>query len=107
MVGALGHPMSQVFISYRRQDQSHAAGRLYSELAGADRIFMDVDAIPLGVDFVEVLERKVATCEVLLAVIGSGWLDAKDEAGCRRLDRSDDFVRIEFASALKRQITDA
>src|SRR5262245_13625176 len=99
--------MSQIFISYRRQDQSHAAGRLYSELAsliGAERIFMDVDAIPLGVDFVEILEQKVAICEVLLAVIGSGWLDAKDEVGCRRLDRSDDFVRIEIASALKREI---
>jgi len=99
--------LSQIFISYRRQDQSHAAGRLFGELAsliGADRIFMDVDAIPLGVDFVEVLEQKVATCEVLLAVIGSGWLNATDDVGCRRLDRSDDFVRIEIASALRRNI---
>ena len=56
--------MSEIFISYRRDDNSHAAGRLYSELSRfvpRDRIFMDVDAIPPGADFVEVLEEKVAS----------------------------------------------
>src|SRR5262249_39123735 len=60
--------------------------------------------IPPGVDFVEMLEEEVGSCEVLLAVIGPGWVDAKDELGRRRLERPDDFVRIEIAAALRRKI---
>jgi hypothetical protein len=40
---------------------------------------------------------------VLLAVIGSNWLDARDEHGNRRLDNPNDFVRIEIA-VLQRNI---
>lgn len=99
--------MSDIFISYRREDAQHAAGRLFSELTRtvpSDRVFMDIDNMPFGVDFVEVLEEKVSACKVLLAVIGSGWLDARDEHGNRRLDNPNDFVRIEIATALGRRI---
>src|SRR5262245_27480836 len=65
---------------------------------------MDVDNIPAGVDFVEYLNSQVATCDVFLAVIGPGWLDAKDDDGRRRFDNPDDFVTIEIAAALARNI---
>src|SRR5262245_54300458 len=65
---------------------------------------MDVDAIEPGLDFAEVLSDKVSKCDVLLAIIGSRWLDAGAERGKRRLDSPDDFVRIEIAAALKREI---
>jgi hypothetical protein len=65
---------------------------------------MDVDAIPLGADFVEVLAEQVAKCHALLAIIGPGWIDARDERGRKRLRKLDDFVRIEIAAALKRNI---
>ena len=65
---------------------------------------MDVDSIPLGVNFNKVLVEEVAKCDVLLAVIGPDWLDARDEKGHRRLDNPDDFVRIEIGTALKRGI---
>jgi hypothetical protein len=45
---------------------------------------MDVDAIPLGVDFTKTLRAEVAKCDVLLAVIGPAWI-ATDEGGNRRL----------------------
>ncbi len=64
-------------------------------------MFIDVDHIPPGEDFVRVLEAQVAQCDVLLAVIGKGWLDAADGGGHRRLDDPNDFVRIEIESALK------
>jgi hypothetical protein len=48
-----------------------------------------------------VLEDTIVQCDVLLAVIGKGWLQARDDQGNRRLDKADDFVRIEIASALK------
>lgn len=65
---------------------------------------MDVDAIPLGANFVTVLRDEVGKCDVLLALIGPKWLDAKDERGNRRLENSNDPVRIEVAAALQRQI---
>ena len=71
---------------------------------GKENIFFDVDVIPLGMDFHRILNEAVAKCDVLLAVIGDHWLDAKDEAGQRRLDNCDDFVRIEIESALSRSI---
>src|ERR1700751_5019725 len=98
---------SNIFISYRREDSAAAAGRVNDRLEqefGRESLFMDVDAIPLGLDFVEVIGAEVAKCDVLLAIIGSNWLDAKDEGGNRRLDSENDFVRIEIAAALKRNI---
>ncbi len=98
---------SKVFISYRRDDSAGHAGRVHDRLErefGRDLLFMDVDAIPLGADFVDVLTGEVAKCDVLLAILGPGWIDARDEAGGRRLDSEHDFVRIEIATALKRGI---
>lgn len=97
-----------IFISYRRDDDPHFAGRLHDRLAQAfpeERLFMDVDNIAPGLDFVQELEKAVAHCDVLLAVIGPRWLEARDgETGSRRLDNPDDFVRIEIEIALKRDI---
>jgi formylglycine-generating enzyme required for sulfatase activity len=92
-----------IFISYRRETDSAFAGRLYDHLEpsfGRERLFIDVDSIAPGEDFVAVLESWVAACDVLLALIGRGWLAATDEAGRRRLDNPDDFVRIEIGAAL-------
>jgi TIR domain/Putative peptidoglycan binding domain len=96
-----------IFISYRRDESSHVAGRLHERLAqtfGRDNIFMDVDNIPPGVDFVTHLNNKVAACDVMLAVIGPTWLMAKNKAGKRRLYQSKDFVAIEVGAALARDI---
>ena len=97
----------QLFISYRRDDSAGYSGRVHDRLQrefGGNLLFMDVDSIPLGVNFSKVLVEEVAKCDVLLAVIGPGWLDAHDEKGHRRLDNPDDFVRIEIGTALKRGI---
>jgi TIR domain len=64
----------------------------------------NVDHIPAGVDFTEYLHGQVAACDVFLAVIGPNWLDAKDDSGRRRFDNPDDFVTIEIAAALARNI---
>jgi len=65
---------------------------------------MDVDHIPAGVDFEAHLNSQIAACEIALIVIGPRWLELKDESGGRRLDNSDDFVAIEIATALARNI---
>jgi TIR domain len=99
--------MSSVFLCYRREDSGGFAGRIQDQLVrdlGADVLFMDVDNIPFGLNFVKVLRDEVAKCDVLLAVIGQNWLDSRDERGGRRLDNPNDFVRIEIETALKRDI---
>jgi formylglycine-generating enzyme required for sulfatase activity len=97
----------QIFISYRREDSAASAGRLYDRLSGrfpSNRIFIDVDNIAPGVDFVKAIEKSVGSCDVLISVVGKHWLSATDEDGKRRLDNTDDFVRLEIATALKRGI---
>src|SRR5215831_18975595 len=97
----------KIFINYRRDDSPGTAGRLHDRLAptfGRNNLFMDVDHIPAGVDFVDFLRSQVAACDVFLAVIGPNWLDAKDDSGRRRFDNPDDFVTIEIAAALARNI---
>jgi hypothetical protein len=92
-----------IFINYRRGDDPGFTQALYSRLEQAfpsESLFMDVDNIAPGLDFVQVLNDQVARCDVLVAVIGKGWLDAADESGARRLDNPEDFVRVEIESAL-------
>jgi len=96
-----------IFICYRREDSVAYAGRLHDRLSahfGRNRVFMDLDTIQPGEDFVDVLERRVGESDVLVAVVGKGWLDSKDEHGSRRLDEADDYVRRELAAALSRKI---
>lgn len=96
-----------LFISYRRHDSAGYSGRVHDRLQREFRhnlLFMDVDSIPLGTNFIKVLGEEIAKCDALLAVIGPGWLDARDENGHRRLENPDDFVRIEIGTALKRGI---
>ena len=99
--------MRAIFISYRREDAEGQAGRLFNDLAryfGEDSVFMDVAGIEPGRDFRRVIDEHVASCGVLLAMIGKTWIDATDESGRRRLEDPMDFVRLETASALKRDI---
>lgn len=96
--------MSRIFINYRRQDSEGYVGRLYDHLIRhfeRDDIFMDVDSIKPGADFVQTLEDAVAACDVFIAIIGPQWLHAVTESGERRLDQWNDFVRIEISSALR------
>jgi len=99
--------MRAIFISYRRDDTEGHAGRLFEGLAdvfGRGAVFMDVAGIAAGRDFRRAIEEQVASCGVLLAVIGKNWLTATDAQGSRRLDDPLDFVRLETATALKRDI---
>jgi formylglycine-generating enzyme required for sulfatase activity len=96
----------KIFISYRRDDSAGHTGRLYDSLAakfGEAQIFMDVDHIEPGQDFVEVIEGAVSSCDVLIAVIGRDWITVRGRT-TRRLDDPKDFVRLEIGAALKQDI---
>jgi hypothetical protein len=97
----------KIFISYRRDDSAAIAlgiGQYLAKEFGRRNVFIDVD-INAGAKFPVVLERRLTECKVLLAVIGPNWLDVRNDAGKRRLDDPNDWVRLEIARALKRDIT--
>src|SRR5512142_2402287 len=96
-----------IFISYRRDDSQYIADRIYEYLVrkfGLEGVFKDLDSIPLGQDFSEVIKTKVGQCDVLLAVIGDKWLAAANPEGKRRIDDPGDWVRLEIEAALDRKV---
>jgi hypothetical protein len=93
----------RIFINYRRGDDPGYTGRLFDRLQDvfeSDQLFLDIDNIAPGLDFVRVLSERISECDIVLAVIGKNWIDARYPDGARRLDDPDDFVRVEIASAL-------
>lgn len=99
--------MSRIFISYRREDSAGHAGRLYDDLTealGTDQVFMDIDQLHPGVDWVEVIDEAIQNTGVVLVVIGRSWLDATDAHGERRLENPDDFLLREIATGLERKV---
>jgi formylglycine-generating enzyme required for sulfatase activity len=99
--------MMDVLISYRRDDDPHAVDRLFGALREAlapRQVFLDIDNIPIGIDYEEHLKQQVSTCHALLVVIGPRWLEVRDDSGKRRLDNAEDFVHIEIQTALDRKI---
>jgi hypothetical protein len=98
---------AKVFISYRREDSKWPARQLYNSFLRRlphGQVFIDIDSIPPGADF-EILEHQVEECEIVLALIGPGWIGNTDaKTGRRRLDDPKDFVRIEICAALSRGI---
>lgn len=97
----------KIFINYRREDSQADARSIYQRLQrtfGSRQLFMDVDTIEKGRDFREVLHDSLAECQLMLVIVGRSWLGARNEKGARRLDDPNDFVRMEIAAALKRNI---
>jgi hypothetical protein len=93
----------QIFISYRRDDAAPWARLVYTSLFKhfpQSQIFMDVDNLDPGIDFVEAIKASVGCCDVLIAVIGKHWLVSADEEGRRRIDNPEDFVRIEIGAVV-------
>jgi hypothetical protein len=100
-------PKLNVFLSYRRDDASAYALLLFHSLSaryGDKNVFMDIDSLVPGTDFVEAINETLERCDVLLALIGHAWLTATDDDGNRRLENPEDFVRLEVETALTRNI---
>src|SRR5260370_2720035 len=96
-----------IAISYRREDSTPIAGRLHDRLRaefGKENVFMDFDSIPYGVDFRDHIAQTLERADILIAVIGAGWLGHRAGESTRRIDDATDFVRLEIAGALQRGI---
>lgn len=102
-----GDVMNNIFISYRREDSEGFARGLFQSLVGAfgaNHVFMDVEDISLGADFVDAIDNSLASCGALIVLIGVGWVSCTDTTGRRRLDDPHDFVRMEVAKALQKEV---
>lgn len=87
----------KIFICYRRGDTAGFAYTIHERLArkfGEERLFMDVDSIAPGADFIEAIEKAIPDSAVVLALIGQRW-------NPERLRNPQDFVRLELLTALK------
>jgi hypothetical protein len=97
----------RIFISYRRDDAAGDAGRLADHLHrrfGKNQVFLDIDTIDPGKDFVQVLQSSLQETAAVLVVIGPRWALARAADGTRRLDDAKDFVRLEVEASLQRPI---
>jgi hypothetical protein len=94
---------SRVFISYRRDDTQGYARALHDELSerfGRDRVFRDIDTLLPGEDFVDAIAQAMGSSKVVVALIGGRWLSSTDPSGKRRVDKPDDYIRVEISAAL-------
>lgn len=99
-------PKSKIFLSYRRDDSAGYAGRLHDRLSmhfGEEQIFIDIDTIEPGDDFENIIKEAVTSCKIFIAIIGKNWL-INPSNNKRRLDDTNDFVRIEIATALQEDL---
>jgi uncharacterized membrane protein YeaQ/YmgE (transglycosylase-associated protein family) len=95
---------SHIFVSYRRADSRYAARVIAEHLRdqfGRSEVFMDVDSLEAGVDFVDGVLDAIRASAVVLVLMGEQWLGAEDRSGRRRLDDPTDNVRTEIEHALR------
>jgi hypothetical protein len=95
-----------VFLSYRRDDAAAYALLLFQSLSDryGHNVFMDIETLAPGMDFVDAINDTLGRCDILLALVGRGWLTASDAEGNPRLENPEDFVRLEIEAALARNI---
>jgi hypothetical protein len=96
--------LATTFISYRRGDTAPQAGRLYDlliERFGQQSVFMDVDSIEPGADFVRAINSAIAGSSTAIILIGRNWLSSRTSKGARRLDNASDYVRVEIETAIE------
>ncbi|HEX2909003.1 MAG TPA: SUMF1/EgtB/PvdO family nonheme iron enzyme [Phototrophicaceae bacterium] len=99
--------MPKIFISYRRADSATITGRIYDRLVsafGETNVFKDSYGIQIGEDFRGKIREQIATCDVVLIIIGPVWLNITEtgDPNQRRLDNPGDWVRVEVETALQR-----
>jgi TIR domain-containing protein len=93
----------KIFISYRRADSKYVVDRIRDRLIDAydeEAVFRDLESIPLGQNFSDVLKESTTTCDVMLVVIGPQWASITDDQGNKRLFEPHDYTRLEVEAGL-------
>jgi TIR domain-containing protein len=95
-----------VFINYRSCDEPFAAlflDKRLTERFGRGQVFRDSRTIRLGTHFPAEILRALHQCRAMIVVIGERWFRGGPD-GQRLIDRPGDYVRMEIAEALGRNI---
>jgi len=93
----------KIVISYRRADTEEITGRVFDRLCdrfGRRSVFMDIDNIPAGKDFRTHVDDALEKADVMLAIVGPGWVNV--QRGHSTLHT--DWVGVEVESALKKKL---
>jgi hypothetical protein len=103
-----GYDMARrIFINYRRDDTKGFAYAIFGQLElhfGREELVMDIEIMRPGQIFREVLFEALASCDVMLTLIGPRWLDVRGKDERRRLDDPEDWVRTEIVTAMEQDI---
>ncbi|MBZ0283084.1 MAG: TIR domain-containing protein [Anaerolineae bacterium] len=99
--------MPRIFISYRKADSAAYAeriDRLLHDIYKRKNVMVNLVALPEET-LQATIQKTVATCDVVLVVIGSKWLKVLDSRGIPRLYNPDDMNRVEIETAIKTKRT--
>jgi TIR domain len=94
----------EIFVSYRRSDSAAFAGRIRDRLDALfpRSVFLDIDNIKPGADFIERIENVIRSSKVAVILIGKDWLESSQ--GGTRIGDEKDFVTLEVREALANKI---
>jgi hypothetical protein len=98
--------VTRILLSYRRSDAAAMTGRIFDKLAGrygSAAVFMDVDSIPVGVDFRAHVQSALQDSDILVAIIGPKWPGPLPDGRSRIMEPADP-VRVEIESALAKGV---
>jgi hypothetical protein len=98
---ATGAGSVKIFMSYRRADDRHFIGRLHDRLCdafGDEMVFRDIDSIPAGTNFRNVILRTLNEVDAVVAIIGPQW---SRSSSADRASAATDYVFLELAEALR------
>jgi hypothetical protein len=111
--GAKYGPTAQgnnIFLSYRREESAHVAGRIYDHLErefGNGNVFFDVEGIPIGGDFRDHIRKALMASQALIVIVGQRWATCFSRSAgwfTWRAARTIDYVRIEIELALDHNV---
>ncbi|WP_232376866.1 nSTAND1 domain-containing NTPase [Amycolatopsis aidingensis] len=93
-----------MFVNYRTGDGDFAATlitRVLSARFGAEHVFLASRSIRPGEDFAETILKRLAQCDVLLAVVGPRWHAAPPAPDRGEAATADDWVYRELVEAFR------
>ncbi|MFC4126246.1 toll/interleukin-1 receptor domain-containing protein [Nocardia rhizosphaerae] len=97
----------RIFLNYRTIDSVYAVGQISKQMArhfGRVHVFRDQDSLSLGALYARRIRAALDESDVVVSVIGTHWLDARDKRGVRCIDNERDWVRMELRIAFERGI---
>lgn len=96
-----------VWIIYRREDAAGTAEKLQEGLGrriGTENVLLSPEATDPSPASAGIFNEIARRSEVVLVLIGPGWLRGEDEYGRARLSIPDDPVRVQIQTALSAEV---